>query len=154
MAVSPISENLESEYLAQNNDFGSTLAESVVNLTIPYVDDYYGITDGIIDPTEYSLTYTDPVTGINVYAEHNGTVLYIGLEARTSGWIGFAWQNYTDDFTSAGLNNSDIIVGYSPGSSFDNYWRVNKTTDAVTVHYILTLRNGTVLQEAEYPDIT
>ena len=154
MAVSPISETLETEYLAQNKDFGSTLAESVVNLTIPYVDGYYGITDGIIDPTEYTLTYTDPVTGVKFYAEHNGTVLFVGLEARTSGWIGFAWQNYTDNFASAGLNNSDIIVGYSPDSSLDDYWRVNKTTDAVTVHYILTLRNGTVLQEDDYPELT
>lgn len=154
MAVSPISENLGSEYLAQNKDFGSTLAESVVNLSIPYVDDYYGIIDGIIDPTEYAYTYTDPVTGVTAYAEHNGTVLYIGLEARTSGWIGFAWQNYTDTFTSAGLNNSDIIVGFTPGSPLDEYLRVNKTTDAVTVHYILSLRNGTVIQESDYPDIT
>jgi len=152
MAVSPISETLESGYLAQNKDFGSILAESVVNLSIPYVDDYYGITDGIIDPTEYEFTYTDPATGVNFYAEHNGTILYIGLEARTSGWIGVAWQNYTDSFTSAGLNNSDLIVGYSPGATLDNYWRVNKTTDAVTVHYLLSLRNGTVIQEADFPD--
>jgi len=153
MALSPISDTLESGYLAHNRDFGSTLAESVVNLSIPYVDDYYGITDGIIDPTEYTLTYTDPVTGVRVYAEHNGTVLFIGLEARTGGWIGFAWQNYTDTFTAAGLNNSDVIVGYSPGTNLDPYWRV-LPTDAVTVHYVLTLRNGTVIQEADFPDIT
>jgi hypothetical protein len=153
MTVSPISETLESEYLAQNKDFGSTLAESAVNLSIPYVDDNYGIIDGIIDPTEYSFTYTDPVTGVNAYFEHNSTVLYLGLEARTSGWIGLAWQNYTDTFTSTGLNNSDVIVGYSPGSSLDEYWRV-RSTDAVTVHYLLSLRNGTVIQEADYPDIT
>ncbi len=152
MAITPISETLESNYLAQNKDLGSTLAESAVNLSIPYVDDYYGITDGIIDPTEYTRTYIDPVTGVKVYAEHNGTVLYIGLEARTSGWIGFAWQNYTDGFTVAGLNNSDIIVGYSPGSSLEAYWRV-VPTDAVTVHYILSLRNSTVIQESDYPDI-
>ncbi len=153
MAVSPISETLESEYLAQNKEFGSTLAESVVNLSIPYVDDYYGFTDGIIDPTEYSFSYTDPVTGIRVYAEHNGSVLYVGLKAQTSGWIGFAWQNYTDSFTGAGLNNSDIIVGYSPGSELDAYWRVT-LTDAVSVNYILSLRNGTVIQEDTYPELT
>lgn len=153
MTVSPISDTLESEYLAHNNDIGSTLAESAVNLSIPYVDDYYGITDGIIDPTEYTLTYTDPVTGIRVYAEHNGTVLFVGLEARTTGWIGIAWQNYTSSFATAGLNNSDIILGYSPGSQLSNYWRV-RLTDAVTVHYVLTLRNGTVIQEADYPDLT
>ncbi|MFW9962343.1 MAG: FKBP-type peptidyl-prolyl cis-trans isomerase [Candidatus Sifarchaeia archaeon] len=153
MAVSPISETLESGYLAQDRDFGSTLAESVVNLSIPYVDDYYGTTDGIIDPTEYRLTYMDPATGVRVYAEHNGTVLFVGLEAKTGGWIGFAWQNYTDTFSAAGLNNSDVIVGYSPGSNLDPYWRV-LPTDAVTVHYVLTLRNGTVIQEADFPDIT
>ncbi len=153
MAVSPISETIETEYLAQNNDFGSTLAESIVNLSIPYVDDYYGLTDGIIDPTEYDFTYTDPVTGVNFYAEHDGTTMYVGLEAITSGWIGFAWQNYTDTFTSAGLNNSDVVVGYSPGSPLGDYWRV-LPTDAVTVHYILSLRNGTAIQEADYPDDT
>jgi hypothetical protein len=151
MTVSPISETTESEYLAQNKYFGPTLAESVVNLSIPYVDGYYGQTDGIIDPTEYTYTYTDRVTGVNFYAEHNGTVLFVGLEARTSGWIGFAWQNYTDTFTSAGLNNSDVIVGYSPGTPLDDYWRV-LPTDIVTVHYILSLRNGSVIQEADYPD--
>ena len=151
MAVSPISENSESKHLAQTKDFGSVIAESTANLSIPYVDDYYGTTDGIIDPTEYAYTYTDPVTGVRVYAEHNGTVLYIGLEAKTSGWIGFAWQNYTDTFRSAGLNNSDVIVGYSPGAALTSYWRV-QTTDAVTVHYVLTLRNGTVIQEGDFPD--
>ena len=144
---------MESEYLAQNNDLGSTLAESAVNLSIPYVDDYYGITDGIIDPFEYTFTYMDSVAGVKAYAEHNGTMLFIGLEARTTGWIGLAWQNYTDGFNTAGLNNSDIIIGYSPGSSLDAYWRV-LPTDAVSVHYVLSLRNGTVFQESDYPDMT
>lgn len=153
MAVAPAAEPMESNYLAHNQDFGSILAESVVNLSIPYVDDYYGITDGIIDPSEYSFMYTDPVTGVRAYAEHNGTVLYLGLEAQTSGWIGVAWQNYTGTFRSSGLNNSDIIVGYSPGEELSNYWRV-RSTDAVTVHYILTLRNGTTIQESDYPDIS
>jgi hypothetical protein len=152
MAVTPISETLESEYLAQNKDFGSTLADSIRNLSIPYVDDYYGITDGIIDPTEYAISYFDPVAGVKAYAEHNGTLLYIGLEAKTSGWIGFAWQNYTDRFTSAGLNNSDIIVGYVPGTTYSDYWRV-RSTDAVSVHYILRLRNGTEIQAADYPNM-
>ena len=152
MAVGPISETMESEYLAQNKDFGSILAASIENLSIPYVDDFYGIIDGIIDPTEYTMTYTDPVTGVRVYMEHNSTVLHVGLEAYTTGWIGFAWQNYSGTFRSAGLNNSDVVVGYSPGSSLGEYWRV-RPTDAVTVHYVLSLRNGSVIQEADYPDI-
>ncbi len=153
MALSPISETLEPELVAQSKDFGSTLAESEMNLSIPYVDNHYGSADGIIDPWEYAYSFADPVTGVTAYVEHNGTVMYIGLEAMTSGWIGFAWQNYTDDFSQAGLNNSDVIVGYAPGETHpSDYWRV-LPTDAVTVHYILTQRDGTFLQEADFPDI-
>ncbi|MFW9795287.1 MAG: FKBP-type peptidyl-prolyl cis-trans isomerase, partial [Candidatus Thorarchaeota archaeon] len=154
MAVSPISEPLESEYMTQSIDFESTLAESVANLSIPYVDNHYGSADGIIDPWEYSYKYTDPVTGVTAYLEHNGTVMYVGLEAYTSGWIGFAWQNYSDTFTVAGLNNSDIIVGYAPGQTHTSEITRVIPTDAVTVHYILSLRDGTVFQENDFPDIT
>lgn len=154
MALAPISSTSESEYLAQSKGFGSTLAEARMNLSVPYVDNHYGSADGIIDPWEYAFEYTDPVTGVNAYFEHNGTVLYIGLEAMTSGWIGFAWQNYTGTFRNAGLNNSDVIVGYTPGVTHSShYWRV-APTDAVTVHYVLTRRDGTFLQEADFPDLT
>ena len=153
MAVSPISETLEPEYLAQSEDFGSSLAESEANLSIPYVDNHYGSADGIIDPREYAFSYTDPVTKVIAHLEHNGTVMYIGLESLTPGWIGFAWQNYTDGFSSAGLNNSDVIVGYVPGVTHSpDYWRV-LPTDAVTVHYILSLRDGSEIQESDFPDI-
>ncbi len=152
VALNPISDTMESEYLAHNIEDRSFLAETMTNVSIPYVDNHYGSSDGIIDPLEYAYQYTDPVTGINTYFEHNGTILYVGLEARTSGWIGFAWQNYSSDFTTAGLNNSDIIVGYVPGETLTNMWRVIGT-DGVTVHYKLFLRNGTMIQENDYPDI-
>lgn len=122
-----------------------------MNVSIPYVDNHYGSADGIIDPKEYAYSFTDPVTGIKSYFEHNGTLLYIGVEAQTTGWIGFAWQNYTSSFTIAGLNNSDVIVGYAPGTTLTDMWRV-RGTDAVTVHYALSLRNGTTIQESTYPD--
>ncbi len=144
---------MESEYLAHSTEDSSFLAETMTNVSIPYVDKHYGSSDGIIDPTEYAYSYTDPVTGVKSYFEQNGTLLYVGLEARTSGWIGLAWQNYSSDFTTAGLNNSDIIVGYVPGETLTNMWRVIGT-DGVTVHYKLFLRNGTMIQESEYPDIT
>ncbi|MFW9795241.1 MAG: FKBP-type peptidyl-prolyl cis-trans isomerase, partial [Candidatus Thorarchaeota archaeon] len=130
------------------------MAESEVNLSIPYVDNHYGSADGIIDPWEYSYRYTDPLTGVTAYLEHNGTAMFVGLESFTSGWIGLAWQNYTDLFSSAGLNNSDVIVGYAPGVTHSSdYWRV-LPTDAVTVHYILSLRDGSIIQESDYPDPT
>ncbi|MFW9892176.1 MAG: FKBP-type peptidyl-prolyl cis-trans isomerase [Candidatus Thorarchaeota archaeon] len=154
MAVSPISEIMEPANMVHSTDFGSSLTESQVNLSIPYADNHYGSADGIIDPWEYSYRYTDPVSGVTAYLEHNGTAIFVGLESLTSGWIGLAWQNYTDSFSSAGLNNSDLIVGYAPSITHSSdYWRV-VPTDAVSVHYILRLRDGSILQESDYPDLS
>ncbi len=153
VALNPTLDTMESEYLAHTIDDTSFLAETMVNVSIPYVDNHYGSADGIIDPTEYAYSSTDPVTGVKSYFEHNGTLLYVGLEANTPGSIGFAWQNYSSDFSSAGLNNSDVIVGYVPGQTLTDMWRV-QGTDGVTVHYKLYLRNGSMIQESDYPDIT
>jgi hypothetical protein len=153
LAMSPISNTTENQQNAQRIENGSTLAASSTNVSIPYVDNHYGSADGIIDPTEYALSYTDPVTGVISYFEHNGTLLYVGLEAQTTGWIGFAWQNYTSTFEQAGLNNSDIVVGYTPGTTLVDMWRV-RGTDGVTVHYVLSVRNGSIIQENDYPDIS
>jgi len=150
LAMSPISNTMENEELAQRMGDVSTLATSSMNVSIPYVDNHYGSADGIIDPTEYAYSFTDPATGITAYFEHNGTLLYVGLEVSTKGWIGFAWQNYTSGFTEAGLNNSDVIVGYVPGKTLTDMWRV-KGTDGVTVHYVLSLRNGSLVQEGYAP---
>ena len=148
--MSPISNTMESEELSQRMADGSTLATSSMNVSIPYVDNHYGSADGIIDPTEYAYILTDSASGVTAYFEHNGTLLYVGLEASTKGWIGFAWQNYTSGFTEAGLNNSDVIVGYVPGTTLTNMWRV-KGTDGVTVHYVLSVRNGSIIQEGFAP---
>lgn len=153
VALNPLLDTMESEYLAHNIEDRSFLAETMTNVSIPYVDKHYGSSDGIIDPLEYAYNYTDPVTGVKAFFEQNETLLYVGLEARTSGWIGLAWQNYSSGFSSAGLNNSDVIVGYVPGETLTDMWRVIGT-DAVTVHYKLSLRNGTMIQESDYPDIT
>lgn len=153
MALTPLSDTMESEYLAHSIDETPLLAETMMNLSIPFVDNHYGSADGIIDPTEYAYSYTDPITGVKSYFEHNGTLLYVGLEAMTPGWIGFAWQNYSSDFKSAGLNNSDVIVGYAPGRTHTDMWRA-RGTDAVTVHYKLFLRNGSMIQESDFPDLS
>jgi hypothetical protein len=150
--MTPISNTTDNGQVTQRINNGSTLAESSMNVSIPYVDNHYGSADGIIDPTEYANSFTDPTTGVKAYFEHNGTLLYIGVEAPTAGWIGFAWQNYSSSFTTAGLNNSDVVVGYTPGTTLTDMWRV-KRSDAVSVHYVLSLRNGSTIQESEYPAI-
>ncbi len=128
-----------------------SLAQTFTNVTIPYVDNHYGFADGIIDPTEYAAHYTDSITGVEVYLEHNSSILYMGLSASTNGWIGFGWKNYTDSFGIDGLNRSDLIYGYAPGTPHEDIVRVTGS-EAVTVHYVLKLRNGTVLEEGEVPD--
>ena len=129
----------------------SSVAESTGDVSVPYVDKHYGAADGIIDPYEYAMNLTDAVTGVTVYIEHNGSVVFLGLSAPTSGWIGVAWQNYTDSFTTAGLNNSDILLGYAPGTPHDDYWRT-RDDDAGSVHYLLTDRNGTLIQDGFFPN--
>ncbi len=120
------------------------------SLSVPYVDEHYGYADGIIDPKEYAVNFTDPDTGITAYFEHNSTTLFVGLSGEMTGLIGLGWKNYTDDFVSTGLNGSDLIYGYAPGSPHATYSRVSGT-EAVTVHYVLSLRNGTILGEGDVP---
>ncbi|MCK4740537.1 MAG: hypothetical protein KAT22_03260, partial [Candidatus Thorarchaeota archaeon] len=136
--------------LAHNTQQDYSYAESMLNASIPYVDVHYGSADGIIDPTEYAYSYTDSATGATIYLEHNSTHLYVGLSATTSGWIALGWQNYTSDFTSSGLNGSDLIFGCAPGEPHAGYSRVT-SNDVVTVHYKLFDRNGTLIQENDAP---
>jgi hypothetical protein len=123
----------------------------MLNASIPYVDVHYGSADGIIDPTEYAYSYTDVATGVTIYLEHNSTLLYVGLSATTSGCIALGWQNYTSDFTSSGLNGSDLIFGCAPDTPHEDYLRVT-SNDIVTVHYKLFDRNGTLMQESDIPN--
>ena len=151
MAFIPVTESWESNTVAHNGQQETTLAESSLNVSIPYVDTHYGSADGIIDPTEYSSNYTDPATGITVYMEHNSTFLYVGLSAQTNGWIAMGWNNDSSIFASQGINGSNLIYGYAPGTPYQSYPRVGGT-EAVTVHYVLSVRNGTVLEVGEVPN--
>ncbi len=133
-----------------NRDGNAVVAQSVLNLTIPYVDVHYGYADGIIDPREYATQYTDPATGITVYLEHNSTILYVGLSGRTQGWIALGWKSPNGSFSTSGLNGSDLIYGYAPGLPHQSYNRVTGS-EYVTVHYKLYLRNGTLVEEGNAP---
>ncbi len=150
IAIAPITENSNSSIVTTDVSSDYKIAESLMDIAIPYIDAHYGSADGIIDPTEYSVEYTDSVTGITVHMEHNGTVLFVGLEAPTSGWIAFGWQNYTSGFNTEGLNGSDLIFGYAPGEPHADVPRVTGS-EPVTVHYILKFQNGTIFQEGDVP---
>ena len=120
-------------------------------LSIPYVDTHYGNADGIIDPTEYSFNYTDTMSNVTLHLEHDGSRLYIGLSANTTGRVGMCWKDSDDNFLD-NLNRSDILLGYAPGSPHIDYPRA-RDTDIVEVHYVVTLRNGTVLEEGVFPTL-
>ncbi|NWF96393.1 MAG: FKBP-type peptidyl-prolyl cis-trans isomerase [Candidatus Thorarchaeota archaeon] len=122
-------------------------------MSIPYVDAHIGHADGIIDPKEYAYSYTDSATGVTVYLEHNSTVLYVGLSCRTQGWIALGWKNPSDSFILDGLNRSDLIYGYAPGTPHHSFTRVTGA-EAVSVEYKLYLRNGTLFQTGTVPDDT
>ncbi len=115
-----------------------------------YTDHHFGFADGIIDPSEYGFNYTDPDTSTTIFFEHNDTHIFVGLESATTGWIGLAWKESTENFTLGGLNQSDIIRGYAPGTTHTSIMRA-LPTDVVEVEYILQLRNGTVWDEGTLP---
>ena len=46
MALTPLSDTMESEYLAHSIDGSPLLAETAMNLSIPFVDNHYGSADG------------------------------------------------------------------------------------------------------------
>ncbi|MBD3405922.1 MAG: hypothetical protein GF411_07310 [Candidatus Lokiarchaeota archaeon] len=152
MTMVPLSSTQKMNTVTHNTGQQEVATITPQNLSIPYVDEHYGHADGIIDPMEYSFQYTDPVTGISVYLEHDSDNLYVGLLAPTENWVAFGWKNYNESFESGGLNGSDLIYGYAPGNPHTSIPRV-VPTDIVTVHYELRVRNGTLLQEGDVPGI-
>ena len=85
LAMAPSTGTWDSDNMAHDATQLSSVAESSNILSVSFVDRHYGAADGIIDPEEYASNFTDSVTGITAYMEHNGTILYLGLEAPTSG---------------------------------------------------------------------
>lgn len=151
MTVFPTSNSLDISTKPLTGTNTQSQSDSTLNISIPYVDKHYGSADGIIDPKEYASNYTDPATGITVYLEHNSSILYVGLVAATSGWIGFGWKNQSDDFSNDGLNRSDLVIGYAPGTPHEDYHRASGG-EPVTIHYKLYFRNGTFVEEDNVPD--
>jgi hypothetical protein len=78
-------------------------------------------------------------------------MLFVGLSAHTSGWIAFGWKNTTSDFSTEGINGSDLVFGYAPGTPHSVYQRVTGA-QSISVHYKLLMRNGTVIQDGYAPD--
>ncbi len=114
-----------------------------INMSIPYVYKHYGYADGIVDPYEYKASFTDNVSGIKVWAEQNGTYLYLALRAPTSGSITFGWTNGTTSLSNTGFEGLDLITGYSPNDTYSTVLRA-KAPYEITVDYVGRFPNGTI----------
>ncbi len=137
LAVSKPNNAINNEISIPSDSFNT------LNISIPYVYKHYGYADGIIDPNEYKASFTDNVSGIKVWAEQNGTYLYIGLRAPTSGSITFGWTNTTTSLGNTGFDGLDLITGYSPNGTYTNIIRARPPYE-VEVDYVGRFPNGTI----------
>ena len=79
------------------------------NISIPKVDDSKVVIDGNITADEYTETFSDPVTQIDVFWEHNGVNLTVGLVSPGTGWVSLG--------IGAQMENSTMIMGGIDGNS-------------------------------------
>ncbi|MHA2319341.1 MAG: DOMON domain-containing protein, partial [Candidatus Hodarchaeales archaeon] len=85
----------------------SKFTSTTQSVTAPYVNPSNVIVDGIITPGEYTSTFIDSITDMQVSFSHNGTFLFVGLFSPGTGWlsIGFGPEGI-------GMNEANIIMGY------------------------------------------
>jgi len=75
--------------------------------TMPYNEVSNVVIDGTISANEYAGNYSETATGMNIYWEHNGTVMYIGIESPGTGWVGIAFGP-----VDTGMDGANTIIGY------------------------------------------
>jgi hypothetical protein len=72
-----------------------------------HVEDSAVVVDGSLEPGEYGAVYSDAGTGINVYWEHNGSHLKVGLDSPGSGWVSIGFGP-----RGVGMDGANIVLGY------------------------------------------
>jgi len=74
---------------------------------IPFIETSNVVIDGFIATEEYTGFYHEAKTGMDIYWEHDGENMYIGLTSPGAGWtgIGFGPQD-------TGMDGANIIIGY------------------------------------------
>jgi hypothetical protein len=89
---------------------GAALALAAAQPVIPYdslMDNRVGV-DGFIDNEEgpeYPATYTDKASGLTVNWGFDDSLLYVGLETKSHGWMAIG-------FGSPLMNEANMIIGY------------------------------------------
>lgn len=82
--------------------------------TMPYNEVSNVAIDGAIDANEYAGSYSETTTGMNIYWEHNGTVMHIGIESPGTGWVGIGFGP-----VDTGMDGANIIIGYVDDATGD-----------------------------------
>ncbi|MBM3330480.1 hypothetical protein FJY68_01355 [candidate division WOR-3 bacterium] len=89
---------------------GAALTLAAAQPVIPYdslLVDRVGI-DGVIDNEEgpeYPATYKDKASGITVHWGFDDSLIYVGLETKSRGWLAIG-------FGSARMDKSNMMIGY------------------------------------------
>jgi len=92
----------------------ATLKAAPEQATMPYKEVSSVVINGTISDNEYAGSYSETVTGINIYWEHNGTVMYVGLESPGTGWVGIGFGPVGTD-----MDGANIIIGYVDDNTGD-----------------------------------
>lgn len=81
-------------------------ADAQVSATLPFAALPPNV-DGTIAPGEYAGSYSDFPSRVDVYWQHDGSSMWVGLVSRGTGWlaIGFGPEG-------TGMDGSNIIIGY------------------------------------------
>lgn len=86
------------------------LFEKAGTIIVPYVTNPSVTIDGKIGVAEYSNygRFVDEDTGMQIYLEHDGNSLYVGLKSPGNGWIATGFGNDAKDMEKG----ANVIMGY------------------------------------------
>jgi hypothetical protein len=84
-----------------------TIIQTEDFFTIPFAEETRVVVDGRIESDEYPGYFVENETGIAVYWEHNGTVLFVGLVSSGTGWVSIGLGRREVE-----MDGANIIIGY------------------------------------------
>ncbi|MHA2176375.1 MAG: DOMON domain-containing protein [Candidatus Hodarchaeales archaeon] len=97
-----------SEWMIPNSKKNTSL-KITQSLSIPKIINTSVIIDGDITSNEYSTSFTDPITSIIVFWEHNSINLTVGLISPLTGWVSFGIV--ANESRANDMDKSNMILG-------------------------------------------
>ncbi|MHA2238683.1 MAG: DOMON domain-containing protein, partial [Candidatus Hodarchaeales archaeon] len=97
-----------SEWMIPNSKKNTSM-KTTQSLSIPKIVNTSVIIDGDITSNEYSTSFTDPITSIIVFWEHNSINLTVGLISPLTGWVSFGIV--ANESRANDMDKSNMILG-------------------------------------------